>query len=315
MNRPWPTLPCCCRTSSRSKNSHEDPRHPPEEPGLSGRPDRDRLQRRAAGQRRPVRHYRTYRRRQSTLLDALCLALFGAVPRLSNIGRETKVPEVDSDILTSDPRTLLRRGSGSGFAEVDFVGIDSRRYRARWETNRARDKANGKLQGSRQSLHDLDSEQLLSNQSKAEYKQLIESRLGLNFEQFTRAVMLAQSEFSAFLKADDKERSELLEKTHQHGDLQPVGAPRLQQEQRSRRGAQSPAGPGQRCAAHGRRGSRRTGPALHPSARRVQGRTGATAPARTATQLAQRAAATARASAGRQRATAQRPTPPRQPAR
>ncbi|UVM20434.1 AAA family ATPase [Pseudomonas wadenswilerensis] len=149
---------------------------------------------------------------KSTLLDALCLALFGAVPRLNNIGRETKLPEVDSDILTSDPRTLLRRGSGSGFAEVDFVGIDGRRYRARWETNRARDKANGKLQGSRQSLHDLDSDQLLSNQSKAEYKQLIESRLGLNFEQFTRAVMLAQSEFSAFLKADDKERSELLEK-------------------------------------------------------------------------------------------------------
>ena len=149
---------------------------------------------------------------KSTLLDALCLALFGAVPRLSNIGRETKLPEVDSDILTSDPRTLLRRGTGSGFAEVDFVGIDGRRYRARWEANRARDKANGKLQGSRQSLHDLDSDQLLSNQSKGEYKQLIESRLGLNFEQFTRAVMLAQSEFSAFLKADDKDRSELLEK-------------------------------------------------------------------------------------------------------
>ena len=44
------------------------------------------------------------------------------------------------------------------------------------------------------------------------FKQLVEARLGLNFEQFTRAVMLAQSEFSAFLKADDKERSELLEK-------------------------------------------------------------------------------------------------------
>ncbi|MFJ7141388.1 AAA family ATPase [Pseudomonas protegens] len=149
---------------------------------------------------------------KSTLLDALCLALFGAVPRLNNIGRETKVPEVDSEILTSDPRTLLRRGTGSGYAEVDFVGIDGRRYRARWEANRARDKANGKLQGSRQNLTDLDSEQLLSNQSKSEYKQLIEARLGLNFEQFTRAVMLAQSEFSAFLKADDKERSELLEK-------------------------------------------------------------------------------------------------------
>ncbi len=149
---------------------------------------------------------------KSTLLDALCLALFGAVPRLNNIGRETKLPEVDSEILTSDPRTLLRRGTGSGFAEVDFVGIDGRHYRARWEANRARDKPTGKLQGSRQSLHDLDSNQLLSNQSKREYEQMIEARLGLNFEQFTRAVMLAQSEFSAFLKADDKERSELLEK-------------------------------------------------------------------------------------------------------
>ncbi|WP_439851887.1 AAA family ATPase [Pseudomonas syringae] len=148
---------------------------------------------------------------KSTLLDALCLALFGAIPRLSNIG-QSKVPDIDGDISTSDPRTLLRRGTGSGYAEVDFIGIDQRRYRARWETNRARDNATKKLQASRQTLTDLDSEQVLSNQSKREFEQLIESRLGLNFEQFTRAVMLAQSEFSAFLKADDKERSELLEK-------------------------------------------------------------------------------------------------------
>lgn len=148
---------------------------------------------------------------KSTLLDALCLALFGTVPRLSDIAREAKVPDADGEIPTSDPRNLLRRGTGSGFAEVDFVGIDGHRYRARWEANRARDKANGKLQLSRQSLYDLDSEQLLGS-GKNEYKQLIEARLGLNFEQFTRAVMLAQSEFGAFLKADDKERSELLEK-------------------------------------------------------------------------------------------------------
>ncbi|WP_397452173.1 AAA family ATPase [Pseudomonas sp. NA-150] len=148
---------------------------------------------------------------KSTLLDALCLALFGAIPRLSNVG-QSKVPEIDGDISTNDPRTLLRRGTGSGFAEVDFVGIDKRRYRARWETNRARDNASKKLQASRQTLTDLDSEQILSSQNKTEYKTMLEARLGLNFEQFTRAVMLAQSEFSAFLRADDKERSELLEK-------------------------------------------------------------------------------------------------------
>ncbi|WP_295483637.1 AAA family ATPase [uncultured Pseudomonas sp.] len=148
---------------------------------------------------------------KSTLLDALCLALFGTVPRLEPIGREAKVPDADGEIPTSDPRNLLRRGTGSGFAEVDFVGIDGQRYRARWEANRARDKATGKLQQSRQSLYDLDGEQLLAS-GKQEYKSLVEARLGLNFEQFTRAVMLAQSEFGAFLKADDRERSELLEK-------------------------------------------------------------------------------------------------------
>lgn len=148
---------------------------------------------------------------KSTLLDALCLALFGNVPRLNDIAREAKVPDADGEIPTSDPRNLLRRGTGSGFAEVDFIGIDGCRYRARWEANRAREKATGKLQNSRQSLYDLDSEQLLGS-GKNEYKQLVEARLGLNFEQFTRAVMLAQSEFGAFLKADDRERSELLEK-------------------------------------------------------------------------------------------------------
>jgi len=148
---------------------------------------------------------------KSTLLDALCLGLFGAVPRLNKASQGTKVPDAEGEIGSNDPRSLLRRGTGSGFAEVDFVGNDGRRYRARWEANRARDKAAGKLQSSRQSLRDLDSDQLLASQ-KGDYKTQLEARLGLNFEQFTRAVLLAQSEFSAFLKADDNERSELLEK-------------------------------------------------------------------------------------------------------
>lgn len=148
---------------------------------------------------------------KSTLLDALCLALFGAVPRLSNAQVSAKAPDADGEISTGDPRTLLRRGTGEGYAEVDFVGIDGRRYRARWEANRAREKAGGKLQASRQSLRDIDLDQLLASQ-KVEFKIQLESVLGLNFEQFTRAVLLAQSEFSAFLKANDNERSELLEK-------------------------------------------------------------------------------------------------------
>ena len=67
---------------------------------------------------------------KSTLLDALCLALFGAVPRLNNTSRDAKVPDMEGEIATGDPRTLLRRGTGEGYAEVDFLGIDGRRYGA-----------------------------------------------------------------------------------------------------------------------------------------------------------------------------------------
>ncbi len=149
---------------------------------------------------------------KSTILDALCLALFGSTPRLDNVSPLNKVPDLDTEIGGGDERNLLRRGCGSGYAEVDFVGVDGRRYRARWEVKRAREKLDGRLQASNQSLTELDSGQVLASGKKREFKELLEARLGLTLAQFTRAVLLAQSEFSAFLKADDNERGTLLEK-------------------------------------------------------------------------------------------------------
>lgn len=149
---------------------------------------------------------------KSTLLDALCLALFGSTPRLDKPIGLSKVPDGKDEIATSDERNLLRRGCGNAYAEVDFIGIDGHRYRARWEANRARERADGRLQQSRQTLIDLDHNQLLASGKKREFQSLLEERLGLNLAQFTHAVLLAQSEFSAFLKADDNERGALLEK-------------------------------------------------------------------------------------------------------
>ncbi|SFU42003.1 AAA family ATPase [Halomonas korlensis] len=150
---------------------------------------------------------------KSTLLDALCLALYGNTPRLRQApARDSQVDDTpDSTLTTSDPRTLLRRGTATGHAEVDFLGRDGRRYRARWAVRRARHKANGRLQAAEQSLRDLDDDRLLTTQ-KREFDRLLTKRLGLTFDQFTRAVLLAQSEFAAFLQADDNERSDLLER-------------------------------------------------------------------------------------------------------
>jgi exonuclease SbcC len=150
---------------------------------------------------------------KSTLLDALCLALYEKTPRLARAGtRGEVIPDVgENSVGPSDPRTILRRGANEGYAEVDFVGNDGISYRAHWSVRRARNKAEGKLQNSEVSLIRLSDEQVLSDQRKTETYKLIESLIGLNFEQFTRAVLLAQNDFAAFLKASDDERAELLQ--------------------------------------------------------------------------------------------------------
>ncbi|MEW7851375.1 AAA family ATPase [Massilia aurea] len=147
---------------------------------------------------------------KSTLLDALCLALYGDTPRLLKRS-STRLPDVGEETVTAqDARTLLRRGAAEGWAEVDFVGSDDRRYRARWAVRRARNKPNGALQPVKISLNRLP-ELIPVGGTNTEAAAEIVQRIGLSFEQFTRAVLLAQNEFSAFLKTDENERGELLE--------------------------------------------------------------------------------------------------------
>ncbi|PWC84963.1 exonuclease [Azospirillum sp. TSH100] len=148
---------------------------------------------------------------KSTILDALCLALFDSMPRLPEGRGEMLGPEGDpNSIRTTDVRTVLRRGAGFGWAEVDFVGIDGDAYRARWEVRRARQKSQGALQQQSMSLSSLDGQRRFGDGKKSVLEE-IERRLGLSFEQFRRAVLLAQGDFATFLKAPPRERSALLE--------------------------------------------------------------------------------------------------------
>jgi len=148
---------------------------------------------------------------KSTLLDALCLALYGETPRLIGAGA-ARLPDVTDETLTSsDARAILRRGAGEGFAEVDFFGNDGVAYRARWSARRARGKRTGKLQNVEMSLARIADSQDVGGKLSSEVKRLIEEKIGLRFGQFTRAVLLAQNEFAAFLKSDDSNRAELLE--------------------------------------------------------------------------------------------------------
>lgn len=148
---------------------------------------------------------------KSTILDALCLALYGEYPRVS-VGRRENAPDPSGEAISiHDGRAILRRGAGSGYAEVDFIGQDGERYRVRWEANRARGRANGRLQNEQRSLYRLDDGSAVAT-GKTQVREAVETRTDLTFDQFRRTVLLAQGEFDAFLLAAESERAELLEK-------------------------------------------------------------------------------------------------------
>lgn len=150
---------------------------------------------------------------KSTILDALCLALYRKTPRTTD-NEATKLLDAGKLINQNDPRNILRRGCGSGYAEVEFEALDAAHYRSRYTIRRARNNPNSSLQGSDfqvYKINSLNEEEALSGNQTDLQKEIIRLT-GLTFQQFTRAVLLAQGDFATFLKAKDEERAELLEK-------------------------------------------------------------------------------------------------------
>ena len=150
---------------------------------------------------------------KSTILDALCLALYAKTPRYAQ-ARESGIEITDvqgSTINQSDVRAILRDGTAEGYAEVDFVGIDGQHYRATWSVRRARNKAEGNLQQANTTLKNLTAGSDIGGR-KTELLPEIARLVGLNYEQFIRSVLLAQGDFTAFLKADKDQKASLLEK-------------------------------------------------------------------------------------------------------
>ena len=146
---------------------------------------------------------------KSTLLDAMCLALFNKIPRLKT--HEGKLKDVSGqDIQIDSTLNILRRGTAHAYSELEFIAQNQKRYIARWELKRARGHAEGKLQAVQRALLCVSDGTLLTDKTKECDKQILDL-IGLSFEQFTRAVLLAQSEVGAFLKAKDNERADLLE--------------------------------------------------------------------------------------------------------
>jgi exonuclease SbcC len=147
---------------------------------------------------------------KSTLLDAICLALYGLTPRLAGRGASIPDPLTEDDLSANDPRRILRRGAGSGWAEV-VVRVGDRTYRARWSVRRARNNPGRRLQNVERRLTDAVDDAVIATGVR-ETQGAIDLLVGLDFGQFRRSVLLAQGDFAAFLDAPAQKRGELLER-------------------------------------------------------------------------------------------------------
>ncbi len=133
---------------------------------------------------------------KSTLLDAVCLALYGATPRLGKITKSTN--------------EIMSRGTGECSAELVF-SVQQGIYRCHWGQHRARKKPGGELQAPRHEIASASGEKKVIEHQLKRVARAVEDLTGMDFDRFTRSILLAQGGFDTFLKAEVDQKSKILE--------------------------------------------------------------------------------------------------------
>ena len=133
---------------------------------------------------------------KSTILDAICLALYGRTPRLR--------------VVNQGSNEIMSRTTGDCFAEVEFTTAQGR-FRSFWSQHRAYKLPTGELRPAKHEVFDIDADELLGEKIRDSAEE-VERVTGMDFERFTRSMLLAQGDFSKFLNASPDERAPILEK-------------------------------------------------------------------------------------------------------
>lgn len=132
---------------------------------------------------------------KSTILDAVCLALYGQTPRLGKI--------------TQSSNEIMSKHTANCYALLHFE-TKGTQYYARFEQRKAKNNPNGKLQDVERSIAKNTPTNIIYRK-KADINEEIAQITGMDFSRFTRSILLAQGAFDSFLKAKDEEKSMLLE--------------------------------------------------------------------------------------------------------
>lgn len=150
---------------------------------------------------------------KSTILDAICLALYNSTPRTKNSNNE-KVEDKsianNKSIANTDTRQLMRRNTAEAYAFIDFTGSNGKEYTAKWQVRRAHNRIDGNIQDTVWELIDKSNNHSFNKKNDIENE--IGKCIGLTFEQFCRTTILAQGEFTRFMQSAEKDKSEILEK-------------------------------------------------------------------------------------------------------
>ena len=105
---------------------------------------------------------------KTTVLDAICLALYGRTPRLK--------------IISKSQNHIMSRQSGECFAEVTFATA-SGEFRCHWSQKRARGKPDGNLQDPKQELSEVSSgKTIVAGIKKTQLK--VPAVTGMDFDRF-----------------------------------------------------------------------------------------------------------------------------------
>lgn len=152
---------------------------------------------------------------KSTILDAICLALYNRAPRYPRKARERnpitifgEADEVEKNRLSpTDGRNILTRGKKEGYSKLTFLANDGCTYRAEWHVQFK----TKKYDEVETFLYKLTFSTGVLHEEKVDWTTLPQI-IGLDYEQFLRTVLIAQGSFAEFLKQSDDQRFELLEK-------------------------------------------------------------------------------------------------------
>lgn len=144
---------------------------------------------------------------KTTILDAITLALFDTTARFTQATKEDLYEEAGEcvGLKTDDCRRLIRRGADFCCVELVFEGNDGQEYKALWSV---RKKRTGSLGDAVRTIETPTQTITGKHQVEAFIKEVT----NIDFDQYCKTTMLAQGDFTKFLKSRVDEKSLILEK-------------------------------------------------------------------------------------------------------